>query len=497
MRPEDILKALNDADDNDIKAAEPKKRSAKPFAVGAGVCAAAVAGVIIANAVMNPADISPKPNSGITHLAQPVQIAKAVYPQQPKYPTEEDYARWDESSGEESGDNPYNAGYNIHKERRELKESLPEGYNSALIEYTVRTAPTFAPESESNFVYSPTNTYIALSMLSEVTGGETSAQLSELLGAQGDELRESVSAIWRANYLDNGHNTSLLSNSLWLSDEISYNVSPLQTLAGDYFASSFCGEMGSEEYNKLFRGWINDSTGGLLKEQAQGQYLPEDALCALVSSIYYQNRWQCEFYRENTTEEIFKAPDGEITCEFMNANYIDDIYFGEGFTAYSIPFDYGTGEMRFVLPDEGSTALSMLSDQSAMDYLTGSVARNDERYKSCEMKLSVPKFDITSELELSEALKALGITDVFGSSADFSPLADAGASLSKVVHDARITIDEDGCTAAAFTTEIPAMGGIFDEYIKHDFILDRPFAFSVVSETGETLFLGTVSAPRG
>ena len=113
------------------------------------------------------------------------------------------------------------------------------------------------------------------------------------------------------------------------------------------------------------------------------------------------------------------------------------------------------------------------------------------------MKLSVPKFDITSELELSDALKALGVTDVFSSRADFSPLADKGASLSKVIHDARITIDEEGCTAAAFTSEIPATGGIYGDIIQHDFILDRPFAFSIVSETGETLFLGTVSDPRG
>lgn len=491
MKPEDIVNALNDVDDRDIKAAEPKKRSAKPIIFGAGACAAAaVAAVITINSVMKPAPI--------THLAQPVEIAKAVYPQQLKYPSDEEYARWDSESTDTSGaDNPYDISYDISKDRRALIKSLPEGYNSALTEYTVRTAPTFAPESESNFVYSPANTYIALAMLSEITGGDASAQLTELLGAQGGALRESVNAIWRANYLDNGHNTSLLSNSLWLSDAISYNASPLKTLARDYYASSYCGEMGSEEYDELYRRWIDESTGGLLKEQAQAQYLPADALCALVSSIYYENRWQTDFQQENTADGKFTTPDGEITCEFMNKNTVDDIFFGEGFTAYSMRFDYSTGEMRFVLPDEGVTALSMLSDEGAMTYLTGQVEWNDERFKTCEMKLSVPKFDITSELELSDALKALGVTDVFSSRADFSPLADKGASLSKVIHDARITIDEEGCTAAAFTSEIPATGGIYGDIIQHDFILDRPFAFSIVSETGETLFLGTVSDPRG
>lgn len=70
---------------------------------------------------------------------------------------------------------------------------------------------------------------------------------------------------------------------------------------------------------------------------------------------------------------------------------------------------------------------------------------------------SVPKFDVSSDLELTDALKALGVTDVFDfDKSDFSPLIDEekfdeSVAVTKVQHAARVKIDEKGCEAAAFT----------------------------------------------
>ena len=40
----------------------------------------------------------------------------------------------------------------------------------------------------------------------------------------------------------------------------------LETLAEYYYASSYSGTMGSMEYNKMLQDWLNEQTGGLLKE---------------------------------------------------------------------------------------------------------------------------------------------------------------------------------------------------------------------------------------
>ena len=89
------------------------------------------------------------------------------------------------------------------------------------------------------------------------------------------------------------------------------------------------------------------------------------------------------------------------------------------------------------------------------------------------------------------------MTDVFDpGAADFSPLGGAasdGLYVSKLQHDARVLIDEEGCTAAAFTiASVEATAADLDmEEI--DFTLDRPFLFAITNADGLPLFTGVVN----
>ena len=98
-------------------------------------------------------------------------------------------------------------------------------------------------------------------------------------------------------------------------------------------------------------------------------------------------------------------------------------------------------------------------------------------------------------MNLTDGLMQLGITDVFDAGvADFTPLCDMdGLLVSKAQHDARVMIDEEGCTAAAFT--VMAVEGIADtmELEEVDFVLDRPFLFVITNQEGVPVFAGVVN----
>ena len=72
----------------------------------------------------------------------------------------------------------------------------------------------------------------------------------------------------------------------------------------------------------------------------------------------------------------------------------------------------------------------------------------DAALPSAEIHWSVPKFDVDSNLELTDALKALGVTDVFDfDKSDFSPLIDEekfdeSVAVTQVQHAARVKVDE-------------------------------------------------------
>lgn len=153
--------------------------------------------------------------------------------------------------------------------------------------------------------------------------------------------------------------------------------------------------------------------------------------------------------------------------------------------------------MCFVLPDEGISAEELLADEEAMDFLfSADQGRSQwDKNRFLIVNLSVPKFDVTSETDLISGLKALGITDVFDSSAsDFSPMtSDAeGIFVSEAKHDVRVMIDEEGCAAAAYTV-IAAAGAAAPPDEEVDFVLDRPFLFVLTGNDGLPLFVGIVN----
>ncbi|MEE0095396.1 MAG: serpin family protein [Oscillospiraceae bacterium] len=115
--------------------------------------------------------------------------------------------------------------------------------------------------------------------------------------------------------------------------------------------------------------------------------------------------------------------------------------------------------------------------------------------KFLTVNAAVPKFDIASKHELSDTLKSLGITNAFSpETADFSALSDGDTVLSSIQHAARMTIDEEGATAAAFTVAMEK-GAAMPPEEETDFILNRPFVVAITTRDGLPLFLGIVNTP--
>ncbi len=111
--------------------------------------------------------------------------------------------------------------------------------------------------------------------------------------------------------------------------------------------------------------------------------------------------------------------------------------------------------------------------------------------------LSVPMFDVALDLDMTEKLKKMGITDVFDPTiSDFSLMTnDTEAYLSQAKHTARAAIDEEGVTAAAFMVMM-ANGAAAPLEEEVDFTLDRPFVFAITGADGLPLFVGIVHQPQ-
>ena len=382
-----------------------------------------------------------------------------------------------------------------------LKKGMVEEYDQVeakneLLSFSAKAMTQLLKENDhKNRVFSPINIYIALGMLAETTAGNTRQQILDLLGVSSiEDVRILMKGLYNNTYYDEDLK-SVLASSIWLRDDTNYNQDTMDSLAENYYASSFSGEMGSPEYSEAFRTWLDEQTDGLLKEQIGDMEFKKETLVTLATTVCFCAKWGQEFIKDYTDEGIFHAAAGDVQCDFMHQSTTGPCYRGDKFRAVMKWFYPALGNMMFILPDEGVSVYDLLEDEQVLDFIDKGF--DYEQSKSVKINMTMPKFDISSKKDIVEDLKELGVTDAFDEmNADFSPLTDETDNiyLSKVEHGVRVAADEEGVKAAAFTVETIEMGALIpDETV--DFVLDRPFMFVIRIGDGLPMFIGIVENP--
>ena len=465
MKHEILQDALNEISDDHIAEAVAPRRKKRAYWIGP-IAAVLVLAILLSS-------LYPSLNVQASGL-----IAAPTYPEMVPYPKSLD----DRSA------------INAWRESRYKQHNQPRGYANGTEAYFTQVIPELLSGAETeNAACSPLNTYMALAMLAEISGGNSQSQILDLLGASSIEnLRTQASHVWNAHYCDDGATYSILANSLWLDSKYSYTPAAVNNLANYYYASVYQGDLGSRKMDRALQSWLNEQTGGLLKEQAQKTSFEDNTVLALASTVLYQAKWSddFEFSEENNTQGIFHGTESDVTCTFMNKRLGSTDYFqGTDFSAIYLQLD-DRNRMWLILPNEGKTPQSVLESGEAVSAILGNT---DTFPISAKVDLSIPKFDIAAETDLTDTLKNLGITDIFNPDiADFSAiLPDQQASLSSADHAVRVAIDEEGVTAAAYTVMRLDMNSALEQIIQ--FTLDRPFLFMITSPDKLPLFAGIVN----
>ena len=366
--------------------------------------------------------------------------------------------------------------------------------------YREASARFLAAEDE-NQIWSPANAAVALSVLAETASGSTRQEVLDLLGVRDVEtLREYIGGMWESANKDDGHNFSALANALWLDSDMDYDQAVMDTLAGEYHASVYQTELGTGRGNRAIQSWVNNNTGGLLKQASKGidvsaQAPAIDTALALASTVHLQAKWSDEFSGARSTNNVFHGAVSDTDVTYMNKKEEQMEYFwAEDFGAVGL-FMKNDLKMWFFLPDEDKGVSDILNDE---DYLTVMAcgAETYENHKQMKVNLSIPKFDISDSLDLKTGLRELGLSEVFDENGgDFGTTfqTDLPIFVSRVNQASRVTIDEQGVTAASYIELGWGAGAAapVDEII--DFVLNRPFVFAIATIEGVPLFIGAIN----
>lgn len=352
-------------------------------------------------------------------------------------------------------------------------------------------------ETNHNFVFSPVALYYALIILAQTTSGDTRKEILNAIGLAEDELIKTSKELHDSlNINAIGDGKVMLNASLWLNDRFNVNENKCKDIAVNNNSAIRKVKMGSSDADRQIQKWVNVNTNNFLKESVSNIKTNAITLMELITTIYLKGSWEEYFNKRFTKKEDFHLLDNKKTkCDFMNGSQEGNVYFGKRFTAAKLNI-VNLGSMTFILPNEGLSPNDISNDDDLLDILNGKMYDLDK--KVYDINLSIPKFDISANSDIIANISQLGINKALNmNEADFSPISnEKELCITDASQAARIKIDEEGIEAAAYVCMNVGFGGmVMPQFEKYNFVLDRPFMFSVTK--GDTpLFVGTIVNPK-
>lgn len=350
-------------------------------------------------------------------------------------------------------------------------------------------------ESDQNTLISPLSVLYALSMTANGAEGDTLAQMEAVLGLDVQTLN-----VWLRSYrnmLELSENGKLsLANAIWFRDDGRFTVKDefLQTNA-DYYGAGIFKAPFDQGTCRDINNWVKENTDGMIEEILNE--ISDGAVMYLVNALAFDSQWQ-EVYRESDINE------GQFTTERGLRRTVDMMYSeeslhlsdnnAEGFIKFYEGGDYAFAAL---LPNEGITV------EEYLDTLTGD--HLNELLSSAEdstVHATMPRFTLEYDAQLSDILKAMGMTDAFdGDKADLSGIGHSERGnlfINRVLHKTYICVDGKGTKAGAATAvEVNDECAMIVDKVQV-VNLDRPFVYMLIdTKYNIPFFIGTMQDPTG
>jgi serpin B len=351
-----------------------------------------------------------------------------------------------------------------------------------------------------NLFFSPYSISTALAMTYAGAAGKTADEMGRTLHLglpQAEVPPAFASLIGQINEVGKTGSVKLdTANSLWCQQDFPLLESYFKIVHSDFYAEArqvdFVKE--TEPTRVAINSWVAQKTQDKIKDLLQPGQLSADTRLVLCNAIYFKGQWMNPFQPTATHPAPFFTGNGQQTqVPLMNQTLSVRSRQMDGFTAFSLPYISNSLSLFILLPQsvDGLQALEQKVNSEDLRQWLSSVDSAPE----VKSELSLPKFKMTCRLELAPALSALGMGTAFSRAADFSGISSKHAlSISEVVHQAYIDVNEEGTEAAAATGAIMRLTAS----VQRTPVLrvDHPFLFLIRdNHTGSVLFLGRVIDP--
>lgn len=351
----------------------------------------------------------------------------------------------------------------------------------------------------SNVAFSPTSLDEVLTELALGARRTTASQLERALGAPAvsasaqaarwNALSAAISSAAtssRATYDDR--------SGIFIRSGLSVRAGYLDDLARQFGDGIWRAEFATDPRAaaKAIARWADSTPGGPLPALPPPGSITNRTALVVANALGFAASWSsaATFLAARTTSAPFHLASGaSVEVPTMHLRSILPAVSTRALTAVELPYR-GDRFSALVIEPTGSSLSSLLAKFSPTT-ISSIVAS----LRSARTTLSLPKLSLSSSVDLDSALSSLGITDAFGSAANFGGITSTPIALGVVSQGLRLTVNESGTNAATSTAAVGQVEASRRLQVTAD--VDHPFIFLVRDDaTGAVLFEALVENPR-
>jgi serpin B len=357
-------------------------------------------------------------------------------------------------------------------------------------QFTSRLLQQIESTAESNFVLSPHSLHSVLAQLLQGAGGNTAAQLEEVLG-----VAASRNLLEQYNNLVSGLSGGGYKEANLLA--VAQGFKPKNTFRSD-LQYGFRSDIQEHNFGQdpkgsvqLINQFVENATNEKIKDLLDDSDVDGLTKLVLVNAVYFKANWRFSFSPDDTFNNSFNSPSGPVPVQYMTLPGAEVRILKDRerrLDILELPYGDPDKAMLIILPEPGVSSDNLVA---RLGELNLSSIRTEGRL--AETQITIPKFKLKFKTYMKSEMQDMGVRDLFSSTANLSGIADLPLYATEAVHQAFIEVNEEGTEAAAATA---AIVGLRLAQQKRRFFADRPFLFVVYDFAQDVaLFAGKVVDP--
>src|SRR6185312_7136840 len=360
---------------------------------------------------------------------------------------------------------------------------------------------------KGNLFYSPASVRVALAMAMAGARGTTQAELARALslpsGPEAARIVGAQLADWdKLAPKEQAPEAELVVlrvvNRVWAQPGRKLLDAFVRTLGDLYRAplGTVDFRQDSEGARRTINEWVAKATEQRIPALVGPGQLASDTKLMVTNAVYFKGRWLSPFRPQLTSEGPFSVGGGRtVTVPLMHKLNYEWITRVDGAFVLERRYAGDRIAMDIILPNR-KDGLGAIEDA----YVKGALLGALKDFSYALVRLTLPKFKLSSAIELLPALERLGVVHATKrGEADFSGIDGArDFYLGGVIHQAVVGVDEATTEAAAATVDRlpPTLALNAEPAGPIVFNADHPFFFVIRdTQAGVVLFAGRVVDP--